>query len=102
MDQAKSLLVKELALAIEIDPNLYEARVTLGRALLSKGRAAESIEHLRRAASLAPGNPEPHYQLSLAYRRLGRKEDAAAESEVVRRIHESRRSTGATSNTAPP
>jgi tetratricopeptide (TPR) repeat protein len=94
--------LKELALALEIDPNLYEARVALGRVLLSKGRAADSIEHLRRAAALAPGNPEPHYQLSLAYRRLGRKDEAAAESEVVRRIHESRRTAGATSNTPPP
>jgi tetratricopeptide (TPR) repeat protein len=92
--------LKELALALEIDPNLYEARVTLGRALLSKGRAEESIEHLRRAAELAPGNPEPHYQLSLAYRRLGRREEAAAESLIVKRIHESRRTTGATNN--PP
>jgi Flp pilus assembly protein TadD len=89
--------LKELALAIEIDPNLYEARVALGRALLSKGRAADSIEHLRRAAALAPGNPEPHYQLSLAYRRLGRKDDAAAESEIVKRIHESRRGAGGAS-----
>lgn len=94
--------LKELAHALEIDPNLYEARVALGRALLSKGRAAESIEHLRRAAALAPNNPEPHYQLSLAYRRLGRKDEAAAESEVVKRIHESRRSTGATGSNAPP
>ncbi|HEY0174664.1 MAG TPA: tetratricopeptide repeat protein [Pyrinomonadaceae bacterium] len=78
--------------AVEIDPGLYEARVTLGRALVARGRAAEAVEHLRRAAALAPGNPEPHYQLSLAYRRLGRKEEAAAESALVKRIHESRRS----------
>lgn len=92
--------MKELALALEIDPNLYEARVTLGRALLSKGRAQEAIEHLSRAAELAPGNPEPHYQLSLAYRKLGRREEAAAESAIVKRIHESRRTTGAAGN--PP
>ena len=92
--------VRELALALEIDPNLYEARVTLGRALLSEGRAQEAVEHLRRAAELAPGNPEPHFQLSLAYRRLGRRREAAAESAIVERIHESRRKTGATNS--PP
>jgi Flp pilus assembly protein TadD len=86
--------IKALVRAVEIDPDLYEARVTLGRALVARGRAAEAVEHLQRAAALAPGNPEPHYQLSLAYRRLGRKEEAAAESAVVKRIHESRR-TGA-------
>jgi len=93
--------MKELARAIEINPDLYEARVALGRALVALGRAAEAIEHLKRAAQLAPGNPEPHYQLSLAYRRLGRKADAEAESEAVRRIHESRRSTGATQDKTP-
>jgi Flp pilus assembly protein TadD len=88
--------LKELARALEIDPNLYEARVALGRALVERGRALEAVEHLRRAAELAPNNPEPHYQLSLAYRRLGRKDEAAAEAEIVKRIHESRRGAPAT------
>ena len=85
----------ELKRALEINPNLYEAQVTLGRVLVARGRAAESVEHLRRAAELAPGVPEPHYQLSLAYRRLGRKEEAAAESAIVKQIHEARRASGA-------
>jgi tetratricopeptide (TPR) repeat protein len=84
--------MRELERAIQINPNLYEARIELGRALVSKGRAAESIVHLTRAAELAPGNPEPHYQLSLAYRRLGRKQEAAQEEVIVKRIHETRRS----------
>ena len=85
--------MKALARALEINPDLYEARVTLGRVLVARGRAAEAVEHLKRAAALAPGNPEPHYQLSLAYRRLGRAQEAAAESAIVKRIHESRRGT---------
>jgi Flp pilus assembly protein TadD len=93
--------LKELARAIDINPDLYEARVALGRALVARGRAAEAIEHLQRAAQLAPGNPEPHYQLSLAYRRLGRKAEADAESEAVRRIHESRRAGGAQQDKPP-
>ena len=94
--------IRELQRALEIDPNIYEARVALGRALVARGRAAEAVEHLRRAAELAPANPEPHYQLSLAYRRLGRGQEAAAESAIVKRIHESRRATGASQNAAPP
>jgi Flp pilus assembly protein TadD len=84
----------ELTRALEIDPDLYEARVTLGRALVARGRAAEAVPHLTRAAALAPDNPEPHYQLSLAYRRLGRRDEAAAASAAVRRIHEARRGAG--------
>jgi tetratricopeptide (TPR) repeat protein len=92
--------VRELERALEINSDLYEARVTLGRVLITRGRANDAVEHLRRAAELAPGNPEPHYQLSLAYRRLGRKDEADAESEIVKRIHESRR--GSAQENAPP
>lgn len=83
--------LKELKAAIAINPRLYEARVTLGRALVSAGRSVEALEHLNIAAELAPNNPEPHYQLSLAYRRLGRTEDAAREAAIVKQIHASRR-----------
>jgi tetratricopeptide (TPR) repeat protein len=93
--------MRELARALEINPDLYEARVTLGRMLVARGRPAESIAHLTRAAELAPSNPEPHYQLSLAYRRLGRKDEAAAEAGLVKRIHESRRAVGATRPDTP-
>jgi hypothetical protein len=51
------------------------------------------VEHLVRAVELVPGNPEPHYQLSLAYRRLGLTEKAEQEAAAVRRIHEARRGT---------
>ena len=81
----------ELRTALAINPKIYEARIALGRALINTGRALDAIEHLKAAADLAPNNPEPHYQLSLAYRRLGRKDEAAAESAIVKRIHESRR-----------
>lgn len=90
--------IKELERAVSIDGNLYEARVALGRALLSRGRLTQAVEHLVRAAELAPGNPEPHYQLSLAYRRLGLTEKAAQETAAVRRIHEARRNPNANSN----
>ena len=85
--------VKELERALAIDGNLYEARVALGKAFMKRGRLTESVEHLVRAAELMPGNPEPHYQLSLAYRRLGLTDKAEQETAAVRRIHEARRST---------
>ena len=83
--------IRELQRAVSIKPDLYEALIALGRALVSNWRPAEAVEHLRRAAALAPDNPEPHYQLSLAFRRLGRKQEAAEASEAVKRINESRR-----------
>jgi tetratricopeptide (TPR) repeat protein len=91
--------LSELQRAIALDPDAYEARVTLGRALVQQGRAAEAVAHLQRAAALAPNNPEPHYQLALAYRRLGRTAEAAAESKLVRQIHEARRQARASAPT---
>ncbi|MCA1605779.1 MAG: tetratricopeptide repeat protein, partial [Acidobacteria bacterium] len=88
--------------AVRIDPNLYEAQVTLGRALLTRKLARDSVEYLQRAAELAPNNPEPHYQLALAYRRLGLKAKAAEESAIVKRIHERRRVKGIEDGTARP
>jgi tetratricopeptide (TPR) repeat protein len=95
--------IAELRTAVRIDPNQYEAQVTLGRALLMQKLPAESVEHLRRAAELAPANPEPHYQLALAYRRLGLNDKAVEETAIVKRIHEARRGEASqTNNTARP
>lgn len=94
--------IEELRTAVRIDPNQYEAQVTLGRALLTQKLATESVEHLKRAAELAPNNPEPHYQLALAYRRLGLNDKAVAETAIVKRIHEARRGDGVQNNTARP
>jgi tetratricopeptide (TPR) repeat protein len=95
--------IAELRTAVRIDPNQYEAQVTLGRALLMQKQPAESVEHLRRAAELAPANPEPHYQLALAYRRLGLNDKAVEETAIVKRIHETRRGEGPqTNNTVRP
>jgi tetratricopeptide (TPR) repeat protein len=93
--------LSELRRAVALDADAYEARVTLGRTLVQQGRAAEAAEHLQRAAALAPNNPEPHYQLALAYRRLGRAAEAAAESKLVRQIHEARRQATAHAPTNP-
>ncbi|MBA3239718.1 MAG: tetratricopeptide repeat protein [Acidobacteria bacterium] len=83
--------VRELERALALDGNLYEGRVALGRALIRAGRATDAVEHLKRAAELAPRNPEPHYQLAVAYRRLGRKAEAERESAIVRGLHEEHR-----------
>lgn len=83
--------IRELKIAVQLDPDQYESQVNLGRALLAQKLAEESLGHLQRAAALQPANPEPHYQLALAYRRLGMNDKAVAETEIVKRIHESRR-----------
>lgn len=77
--------------AVVLDANLYEAQIVLGKTLIRLNRATEAIIHLQKAAELAPKNPEPHFQLAIAYRKLGRKSEADKETEIVKRIHEKRR-----------
>lgn len=83
--------IRELGKALAINERLYEGQVALGRALIRTGRVAESVAPLKRAAELAPDNPEPHYQLAIAYRRLGQRNAADAENVVVKKIHAARR-----------
>jgi tetratricopeptide (TPR) repeat protein len=85
--------IRELEQALTINERLYEGQVALGRALIRTGRVADSVAPLKRAAELAPENPEPHYQLAIAYRRLGQKAAADAESAIVKKIHAARRAS---------
>jgi Flp pilus assembly protein TadD len=83
--------IEELARAIALNGDLYEARITIGRALIQQGRLSEAVEHLRRAVELAPKNPEPHYQLALAYRRLGKTQEASEQEAIIQKLHAERR-----------
>jgi tetratricopeptide (TPR) repeat protein len=83
--------IEQLSLAIALNGDLYEARITIGRALIQQGRPGEAVEHLRRAVELAPKNPEPYYQLALAYRRLGKTQEASEQEAIIQKLHAERR-----------
>jgi Flp pilus assembly protein TadD len=85
--------ISELQKSVALKSDSYEAQVSLGRALIKVGRAADAVEHLNRAAALMPGNPEPHYQLAIAYRRMGKTANAEAETAKVKEINSTRRSS---------
>src|SRR5947208_896051 len=56
-----------------------------GEAMLSAGNAAEAIECLGRAASLAPAVPQTHNLLAIALAQSGRRAEAiAAVSQAIR------------------
>jgi predicted Zn-dependent protease len=57
-------------------PDFPEAHATLGSELLAQNRPAEALEQLLMADKLTPLQPKLNYQLGLAYRKLGRKEEA--------------------------
>ncbi|NNE98190.1 MAG: tetratricopeptide repeat protein, partial [Pyrinomonadaceae bacterium] len=67
--------------------------ITLGKTFVRLKKYEESLPHLKKAIELAPKNPEPHYQIAIAYRRLGRISEAKRENEIVKRIHRDRRNS---------
>jgi len=70
-DETIGLLTQVLAQA----PANADARYQLGKAMLEKGDAKAAIENLEAAVHLQPKDYS-YYQLSLAYRRDGRVQDA--------------------------
>jgi tetratricopeptide (TPR) repeat protein len=77
--------------ATEFDPTFVDAFIGLGKSLVSAGRVAEAILPLEAAVKLQPANPVSHYQLSFAYRRTGRAQDADNELLAYRKAEDNAR-----------
>jgi tetratricopeptide (TPR) repeat protein len=65
--------------AVKLSPGFVEAQIDLSKVLVSVGAVDKAITHLVAAASREPRNATIHYQLALAYRKLGRMRDADRE-----------------------
>jgi len=74
--------IEHFSRASKLDANFADAFLGLGFALNSAGRHAEAIPPLEAGVRLQPGNPTGHYQLAIAYNRVGRKEDAKREAQL--------------------
>jgi hypothetical protein len=62
--------------ALELDPNLADAHVNLGRQLHLAGEGGCAEPHYREAVRLAPDDPTPHYNLGVLLEEQGRRDDA--------------------------
>lgn len=80
--------LKSLSQALELVPVSYRwiCHASIGQAHLTAGQLEEAIPRLEKAARLVQGNAQIHYYLSQAYRRAGRKEDAARELAEFQRL----------------
>jgi predicted Zn-dependent protease len=65
--------------ASKLDTGFSEAYLALGMSLGSAGKFTESIAPLETYVKMTPGDPAGHYQLAMAYSKLGRKADAERE-----------------------
>ncbi len=82
--------------ALTHDPEFEDALVGLGRTFIALGQAAQALPKLQAAIAQNPANEVAYYQLSLAYRTLGRtaeQEKALAEFTRLRNAASSRSAT---------
>ncbi len=78
--------IEHFSRAAQLDASFPEALIGLGRSLIGAGRAQEAVAPLEAAVKLQPENPDPHYQLALAYRLAGRRDDALREFAVRQQL----------------
>jgi tetratricopeptide (TPR) repeat protein len=72
--------------AVELDPQYFPARLKQGKLFLIAGQAADAERSLTEAAELQPLNSQVHFQLSQAWKRLEKPQQAAAELRRMREI----------------
>lgn len=80
--------IQHFTASAKLDPTLTDALIGLGKSLLSAGHATDAVAPLQHAASLDPNNLAAHYELSLAYRRLGRAGDADREDATYQALRQ--------------
>jgi tetratricopeptide (TPR) repeat protein len=72
--------IEHFSRASKLDANFADAFLGLGFSLNTVGRYEEAVPPLETGVRLEPANPTGHYQLAIAYARVGRKEDAKREA----------------------
>ena len=70
--------------ASTLDVGFSEAYLALGMSLTASGQFARSITPLEKYVSMEPGDPAGHYQLALAYTRVGNREASARQMLLQR------------------
>lgn len=81
-------VVAALKRAINLDPNLASAHLSLGRFYIRQSRWAEAVTSLERAAKLEPGRAETFYQLGRVYTRLKRPVESQAALAKFKQIND--------------
>jgi tetratricopeptide (TPR) repeat protein len=76
------------AQALARDPENAGALVTIGRIRMTQGRYEEARDALLEAVASEPEMAKAHYQLSLAFARLGDRESSHKHVEIYRRARE--------------
>ncbi len=81
--------------ALAACPDLTQARIDRGRALLKLNRNEEAAHELEAAERSSPDDASAHFFLAQAYRALGRSPEAQAEMQLFSKLEERARSAKA-------
>lgn len=79
---------KLLQRSIWLDATSTGPYILMGKVLEKKGEPALAARALERALAMDPNNPIPHHLLGLAYRDLGRAEDADRELRLSEQLQD--------------
>ncbi len=74
--------------AVQLAPKLFAARNVLGRVLLELDQIDRAVKELEEGVKLAPSSPEMHFALARAYTRAGKKQEAAREREIFKKLQD--------------
>jgi predicted Zn-dependent protease len=85
----------EIQKALEVCPNLVQARIDRARALMSLDRPAEAVKDLEAAVKADPAEATTHFLLAQSYRALGKTQEAQAEMQLFSKLEESARAATA-------
>jgi len=85
-NQAMSLQRAAVEKALELDPNLAEAHVTLGTLKFSEWDLAGAEREFKRALELNPSSAAAHDWLAMYLASTGRRDESKAEAELRQRL----------------
>lgn len=74
--------IRYFTAATKNDASFFDAFLGLGRAYLGAAEYEKALPPLETAEKMQPENPEVHFQLANAYRRVGRTADATREAKL--------------------
>jgi len=78
--------IKEMEVVVNANPQHVLAQVELGTLSLQMGDLARARQALEQAVSISPDAPENHYQLGLAYSRLGFRDKAQVQMAEFQKL----------------
>jgi tetratricopeptide (TPR) repeat protein len=83
-DEALSLAEK----AVQIDASVAKAHVDLGIVYADRGHQIDAVKEFKAAIKLSPNDQDPHWRLARLYQAMGKQEEAKAEFEKTKSLHQ--------------